>query len=45
MVADQPSTDRSLEAFDRPVDRSMQAVQYGVAILAVVAAALLAFVR
>ena len=44
MLADQPAKERPLEA-RRPADRSMQAIQYGVAIVAAIAAALLAVLR
>ncbi len=45
MVVDTPTVDHPLEAADPPADRSMQAIQYGIAIVAAFAALLLAFVR
>ena len=44
MLADQPARERHVE-HRRPADRSMQAIQYGVAIVAAIAAVLLAGVR
>ena len=45
MVADRPTAEPMLEHLDAPVDRSMQRLQYGVAIVAALAAALLAVLR
>ncbi len=45
MVVDTPTVDLPLEVAEAPSDRSMQAIQYGIAIVAAVAALLLAFVH
>ena len=45
MLVDQSAVDHPLEVADAPDDRSMQAIQYGIAIIAAVAALLLAFIH
>jgi hypothetical protein len=45
MVVDTPTVDHPLEVAATPADRSMQAIQYGIAIIAALAAILLAFVH
>jgi hypothetical protein len=44
MLADQPASERSVER-GRPADRSMQAIQYGIAVVAAVAAVVLGVFR
>lgn len=45
MLTDHQAIERPLELAERSPDRSMQAVQYGVAIVAALAAVLLAVLR